>query len=201
MSGSIGFFSFLGFIRMYTTISHPLDRSFFRIWKEAFETHWATSPVYFTWGPLIQVSLYFFFFKFQRRGWISASCSRHPHHLGGQCFCRVKLHRSWCRRTQTSGVFFGLYAAVMQLKKDCWKREARAPKGCFLEINWQCRLGNALAFCHIWRPLNRGIFIHLRQCDVLSMSHLNLGGGFIPVTWFISFVENKLRRLYVVPCA
>ena len=34
-----GFFSFLGFIRMYTTISHPLDRSFFRIWKEAFETH------------------------------------------------------------------------------------------------------------------------------------------------------------------
>ena len=109
------FFSFLGFIRMYTTISHPLDRSFFRIWKEAFETHWATSPVYFTWGPLIQVSLYFFFFKFQRRGWISASCSRHPHHLGGQCFCRVKLLRSWCRRTQTSGVFFGLYAAVMQL--------------------------------------------------------------------------------------
>ena len=115
MSGGIGFFSFLGFIRMYTTISHPLDRSFFRIWKEAFETHWATSPVYFIWGPLIQVSLYFFFFKFQRRGWISASCSRHPHHLGGQCFCRVKLHRSWCRRTQTSGVFFGLYAAVMQL--------------------------------------------------------------------------------------
>ena len=29
---------------------------------------------------------------------------------------------------------------------------------------------------------NRGIFIHLRQCDVLSMSHLNLGSGFIPVT-------------------
>ena len=29
---------------------------------------------------------------------------------------------------------------------------------------------------------DRGIFIHLRQCDVLSMSHLNLGSGFIPVT-------------------
>ena len=39
MLGSIGILAFLGFIRMYTTISHPLDRSFFRIWKEAFETH------------------------------------------------------------------------------------------------------------------------------------------------------------------
>ena len=119
-------------------------------------------------------------------------------------------------------VFFRLYTVVMQLEKDCWKREARAPKGCFLEINWQCRLGNALAFCHIWRPLqanetwgcwggvcvcvgggggNWKIFIHLRQCDVLSMSHLNLGSGFIPVTWFIRFGENKLRRWCVVPCA
>ena len=115
MLGSIGILAFLGFIRMNTTISHPLDRSFFRIWKEAFETHWVTSRVNFIWGPLIQVSLYFFCFQFQRRGWISASCSRHPHHLGGQCFCRVKLHRSWCRRTQTSGVFFRLYAEVMQL--------------------------------------------------------------------------------------
>ena len=83
--------------------------------QEAFETHWVTSPVNFIWGPLIQVSLYFFCFQFHRRGWISASCSRHPHHLGGQCFCRVKFHRSWCRRTQTSGVFFRLYAEVMQL--------------------------------------------------------------------------------------
>ena len=39
MLGSIGILVFLGFIRMYTTISNPLDRSFFRIWKEAFETH------------------------------------------------------------------------------------------------------------------------------------------------------------------
>ena len=39
MLGSIGILAFLGFIRMNTTISHPLDRFFFRIWKEAFETH------------------------------------------------------------------------------------------------------------------------------------------------------------------
>lgn len=184
---------------MYTTISLSPGPFlfFFRIWKETFETYWATRSANTGFTVL-------FLFPVSKERLNFSELFPTPSPLGWPVLLLCQTPQVLVSENSNLRCVFQVvcsrYVALPgHLKAVLWKSIGKCRLG---NIKKPLRFVTSDVLCKLMMGAGgiREYVIHLRQCEVLSLSHLNLGTGFIPVTWFISFGENKLRRWCGVLC-